>query len=131
MVEIASTTAQALLVQHPASCLIGWSPNYQTTEVPDRQTDAMDQYEDNTHPFIIKIWLEESAEAGGQAIWRGYITHVPSGRRRYLKNLDDIAVFVSPYLMAMGVKLGMVWQVRRWLRSLKMRLGPNSRSDSG
>ena len=64
----------------------------------------MDLYEAHTHPFIVKIWLEESAEEAGQATWRGYITHVPSGQRRYLQSLDDIILFIKPYLEAMGAE---------------------------
>lgn len=65
----------------------------------------MDVYERNTHPFIVKIWLEETAEESGQATWRGYITHVPSGRRRYLQTLDDILAFIVPYLEEIGVDI--------------------------
>ncbi len=56
------------------------------------------------HSFIIKIWLEEVADEADQAVWRGHITHVPSGERRYVKTLEDIATFIVPYLEAMGVK---------------------------
>ena len=75
----------------------------------------MDQLEANFHPFILRIWLEESVEEAGRAVWRGHITHVPSGKRRHLRRLNDIAVFVAPYLERMGVKLGLYWRVRRWL----------------
>lgn len=72
--------------------------------------------EPGTHSFIIKIWLEETVEEAGKATWRGHITHVPSGTRRYLKNLGDITDFVTPYLEEMGVKPGLFWRARRWLR---------------
>jgi hypothetical protein len=62
----------------------------------------MEQTESHTQSFIIKIWLEETAAEDGRAIWRGHITHVPGGERRYLKNLDDIASFMAPYLEPMG-----------------------------
>ena len=75
----------------------------------------MDQLEANFHPFILRIWLEESVEEAGRAVWRGHITHVPSGERRYLKSLNDIPIFIAPYLERMGVKLGLHWRVRRWL----------------
>lgn len=68
------------------------------------------------HSFIIKIWVEETVKESGKATWRGHITHVPSGRRRYLENSDDIADFVAPYLEEMGVDLGLFWRVRRWLK---------------
>jgi hypothetical protein len=64
----------------------------------------MDLIEFNTHSFIVKIWLEETTEEAGQATWRGHITHVPSGERRYVQDLGDIAAFIAPYLERMGVK---------------------------
>ena len=65
----------------------------------------MDIAEDHTHSFIIKIWLEESVEETGRAIWRGRITHVPSGKRQYIQHLDEIGAFIAPYVEAMGVRL--------------------------
>lgn len=55
--------------------------------------------------FIIKIWLEETLDEADEALWRGHITHVPSGERKYLKSLADIGQFVARYLIAMGVKV--------------------------
>ena len=68
--------------------------------------------------FIIKIWLEETAEEAGRAAWRGHITHVPSGSRQYIQDLNGISAFVAPYLEAMGVKLGLLWRVRKQLKRL-------------
>lgn len=73
----------------------------------------MDLLESNTHSFIVKLWLEEIVEETGRAIWRGHITHVPSGERRYLKGLDGITAFVAPYLEQMAVKRDLQgWVVR-------------------
>jgi hypothetical protein len=65
---------------------------------------AMDSIEATSHPFIVRIWLEETPEEAGQAVWRGHITHVPSGTRRYLKSLEDITAFIVSYLEGMGVR---------------------------
>ena len=75
----------------------------------------MDLREANTHSFVVKVWLEETSEEAGRATWRGHITHVVSGERRYLKELDDVTVFIMSYLKQMGVKFDMGWQVSRWL----------------
>jgi hypothetical protein len=75
----------------------------------------MDRLETTTHPFIVKIWLEETAQEAGRATWRGYITHVPSGERQFLKDLDDVGIFIAPYLEGMGVKLSFCWHLRQWL----------------
>lgn len=65
----------------------------------------MDSIEFNTHSFIVKIWLEEPADDNRQGKWRGHITHVPGGERRYLKSLSEIVAFIVPYLISMGVRL--------------------------
>jgi hypothetical protein len=62
----------------------------------------MDQVESNTHSFIVKVWLEEVHERQGQAIWRGHITHVPSGKRRYFEDLTTVNNFIHHYLQKTG-----------------------------
>ncbi len=78
----------------------------------------MDEIESEAQSFIVRVWVEERAEAAGRVVWRGYITHVPSSRRRYLKDLDEIGDFIASYLEEMGVKLGTRWRMRRWLKAL-------------
>lgn len=72
----------------------------------------MNQYESNTHSFIVKVWLEETAEEAGRAAWRGHITHVSNGERGYLQDLEKIAAFIEPYLERMGVKV----EKRQWVK---------------
>lgn len=62
--------------------------------------------------FIIKVWLEERCEETGQVLWRGHITHVPSGKRCYLKDLKDIITFIASYMEAMdaGSEMGYIRQ---------------------
>lgn len=66
--------------------------------------------------FIVKIWLEETTEEAGQALWRGHVTHAASGARQYLKNLDEVSVFIAPYLQRMGARLSWRWRARQWMR---------------
>jgi hypothetical protein len=73
-------------------------------------------YESNTHPFIVKIWLEETVEEAGRAVWRGHITHVPSGERRYIEDLSAIIDFVQPYLEELGIRPGLRRQARSWFK---------------
>jgi hypothetical protein len=68
-----------------------------------------------THSFIVKIWLEETVEEAGRAVWRGHITHVPSRERRYIQALEDIPAFIVPYLQRMGVKPGARLRLKGWL----------------
>ena len=79
---------------------------------------GMDSIETTCHPFVVRIWLEDSAGEARQATWRGHITHVPSGERRYLHSLDDITSFVAPYLEGMGIQLSLRWRFRRWRERL-------------
>ena len=76
----------------------------------------MDLPECYTHSFIVRIWLEETAEEAERATWRGHVTHVPSGERRYVQDLDDITDFILAYLTGMGVELGQASQPRSWWR---------------
>jgi hypothetical protein len=62
----------------------------------------MDSVEHQTHSFIVKIWFEEALAGGGGVLWRGHITHVPSGYRQYIQDLSAIHVFIMPYIHAMG-----------------------------
>ncbi|MCB8978727.1 MAG: hypothetical protein H6657_15000 [Ardenticatenaceae bacterium] len=73
-------------------------------------------YEAITHPFVVKIWIEETSEEAGQVTWRGHITHIPSGKQHYISSLDDIGVFISVYLKEMGVKPGICWRLKQWLK---------------
>ena len=81
---------------------------------------GLDLSEAHTNSFIVRIWLEETAEEAGQATWRGHVTHVPSGERCYVKDLEDIIAAIAPYLEGMGVKHGIGWRVRQWLRQWKL-----------
>ena len=78
----------------------------------------MEPLEPDAQSFIVKVWVEDNAEAGGHGVWHGHITHVPSHERRYLKNLGEIEDFIAPHLEEMGVKLGIRWRVRRWMKRL-------------
>jgi len=58
----------------------------------------MDVAESTLHSFIVKLWLDYEGGKKGRRVWRGYITHVPSGAQRYLNSLSDIEEFIKEYL---------------------------------
>jgi hypothetical protein len=62
------------------------------------QEKRMDAPESKVHSFIVKLWLEDAGDGTELAGWRGYVTHVPSGKRCYLQTLDDILSFVESYV---------------------------------
>jgi hypothetical protein len=67
--------------------------------------------------FIVKLWTEaDSGAATARVKWHGHITHVPDGARRYLKDLDEIKIFIEPYLVEMGVDVGKRSRLKHWLR---------------
>jgi hypothetical protein len=70
-----------------------------------------------TCSFIVKIWRERTGVRPDQVAWRGHITHVPSGRQRYLRKLDDIVIFILADVARMGVPLSVYWRLRRWLHT--------------
>lgn len=85
-----------------------------------RRSIGLDLSEAYTNSFIVRIWVEETAEEAGQATWRGRITHVPSGEQCYVKDLSDIVAVIASYLEGMGVKLGIGWRMKQWLRRWKL-----------
>jgi hypothetical protein len=79
----------------------------------------MAQFEDNTHVFIVRLWLEPREIEGETNEWRGVIEYVPSGERRYFRDLNDIVDFARPYLEGMGVKFGIYQRISRWIKQRK------------
>lgn len=77
--------------------------------------DNVELYEFNTHAFVVKIWLEEGLR------WRGHITHIPSGERRYIQDLGEIDDFILPYLEKMGIQPKALERLCRWLRRKRPR----------
>jgi hypothetical protein len=69
----------------------------------------MQCFESKTHSFVVKIWLEEDEPPR----WRGHITHVPGGERRYVEGASDIVDFIASY--AEGIKATGGGLIRRWL----------------
>jgi hypothetical protein len=79
-----------------------------------------DEILSKTHSFIIKLWLEEFDRKQERAVWRGHITHVAEGKRRYVQHIDDIISFIVPYLEEMGVRcLRWKW-LPQWLSRLRI-----------
>lgn len=87
----------------------------------------MELFELYTHSFVIKIWLEETAEEADRARWRGHITHVGSKKRRHFQELEEILAFVWPYLQSMGVTDR---KVERFLKELNSKSPLPNRTES-
>lgn len=80
---------------------------------------SADLFEANTHSFVLRIWREETQVANGETLWRGHITHVLSGQRRYFQRLSDVIGFITDYLLprnkAMDARLSFLGRLQRWL----------------
>jgi hypothetical protein len=75
----------------------------------------MDPHELRITSFIVKIYVDRSEDGSGPVTWHGQVTHVPSGARRGLRDLDEIAGFVAPYLEEQGWRPPIGWRLRQWL----------------
>ena len=76
----------------------------------------MDSSEAQVHSFIVKLWLDSVADEAERAAWQGQITHVPGGERRAFRDLDEIRLFIEPYLGESFAGAGGRRRVRRWLK---------------
>lgn len=74
----------------------------------------------STQSFIVKIWIEEQVDDSGSS-WRGRITHVPSGEKRYVRKISEVALFIASYLRAMNVPIGIGWSLRHWIHKFRSR----------
>ena len=61
--------------------------------------------------FVLRIWLEELHQEDGASVWRGHITDIATGERRYVQSLDGIVTFLIPRLERMGVRIGARWRM--------------------
>lgn len=80
---------------------------------------VIEHFEFRRHSFIVKVWLEDADRQHGPAEWRGHITHVPSGARRYVRELKQISAFIGTYLKEMGARVDTGSRVAQWLKGLR------------
>lgn len=80
---------------------------------------VMQPYETTTESFIVRIWLEHKRTRFNQAVWRGHVTHVASGERRYVKDLDGIIFFIISYLEPLDANPSFSWRARRFWSRVK------------
>jgi hypothetical protein len=68
------------------------------SEHSQRQLDMVTSLTENTLAFIVRVWRETREIEGAAPEWRGVVEHVPTGERRYLTNLDELADFILLYV---------------------------------
>jgi hypothetical protein len=47
--------------------------------------------------FVVRLWVEASADGKSPAVWRGRIVHVATGAYRYVTKLEQLLEFIRPY----------------------------------
>jgi hypothetical protein len=72
--------------------------------------------EASVQSFVLRIWQEEEVGDGRQVIWRGHITDIATGERRYVENIESIVAFLIPRFELLGVRVGLRWRVRTWMK---------------
>jgi len=73
-----------------------------------------------TRSFLVRIWREAETRPG-KYIWRGHVTEVTEAKRKYVKSLDEIGLFIAGYLPELGSKPSWRWRSKLWLQELKKR----------
>lgn len=95
---------------------------------PDKYDSDGEEGEDSvtaepgTHSFVINISLEDQHGSPRSEQWRGSITHVFSGERRYMTRLCTAAHFIYGYLEKDGCK-------PPWLHRLYLIFSKQSRKE--
>jgi hypothetical protein len=75
---------------------------------------TMASLQEKDQTFIVRLWLEPSESDDSVPQWRGVIENVQNGKRRYLKDLNEITAFIVPYLEKMGVTISSPRKSRKW-----------------
>jgi len=77
-------------------------------------TTESNSFDKTPTTFLVKIWVADE----DKGTWRGNITHLSSGQMQHIKILEEIAPFIASHLEQMGVRLGVWWKIRHWLKQL-------------
>ncbi len=53
---------------------------------------------EDTHSFVLRCWREPRELEEAAPVWRGEVEHVPTGKRIYFKNFEELKGFLASYL---------------------------------
>lgn len=73
----------------------------------------MDDPKPHSLSFIVRFWMEPSAEPGKPSQWKGFVENVEDEDHIYFSRLDDLMAFLANYLEKMGAKLDYATRIRR------------------
>jgi len=77
-------------------------------------THILEFREATTHSFIVKIWSEKLRPHAKKSRGGGISRTFPSGERQYLEHLNDLCLFIVPYLISTNARVGTGWRVMSW-----------------
>jgi hypothetical protein len=76
--------------------------------------------QNQNYSFVVRLWLEDTQDDRGPAIWRGSIEQVGSDRRIYFSGLDGITPIIQARVGVPAAPSHIRWQ--QWL-TLRDRIG--------
>ena len=76
----------------------------------------MNPVKDSNHIFIVRFRREPREIATASPEWRAVVEHVPSGTRKYVRDLDYMAAFFFLYVEDLGVHLPLCLRLRYWFK---------------
>ncbi len=59
---------------------------------------------EDTHSFVLRCWREPRELEEAEPVWRGEVEHVPTGKRIYFKNFEELKGFLASYLPEITAK---------------------------
>ena len=59
---------------------------------------------EKTESFILRVWIEPRESEDLKPEWRGVIENVGNGERVYFNHLDQVTIYLTSFIEAMGVK---------------------------
>jgi hypothetical protein len=60
--------------------------------------NAMSQFEQEAHSFVIRIWKEHGDESSQTTVWRGRMRHAQSNKQHYFSDVAAIGPIIARYL---------------------------------
>lgn len=52
----------------------------------------------DTHSFVVRVWLERGETPGAEPLFRGWVQHVQTGEKKGLARLDDLTPWIRARL---------------------------------
>lgn len=83
------------------------------------RVDATDAESRVSQSIVVRLWLEGPEPVEKRAIWRGRITHVPSGEECTVDSLAGIAYVCAIHLRAVNALLR--WYERLWVHLMNVK----------